>query len=330
MSAVLVTGGLGVIGAWVTRELFEQGIRVVTYDAAVNTTLIKDIADKVECVAGDVLDLPTIIHTIKYYRIDRIIHLAALMPLQLEANVFMRYKVHVDGTMNILEAARLLDVKRVVYSSSIAVLAMPKGEYAYPTYKPVDEDYPKDAMSVSSVYGATKYFGENMALSYQRIYGLDVVVLRFAWVWGPGKQARHGPTALHSKIIESAMLGKPLKIPQGGDEKVDMIYVRDVANGVVKACFAENMAHRVFHIGTGKGESFRHLIEILDSIYGKVPIEIGPGLKPIGPLQYYLVYDIDRARRELGYSPRYDDLEVAVRDYIETIKRLGIAPEVQP
>ena len=327
MSAILVTGGLGVIGSWVTRQLVEQGIKVVTYSRHLDTSLVKDIVDKVDCVVGDVLDLPGIIHAIKQYGIERIIHLAAVMSGLLETNPFMTYRTNVDGTMNVLEAARLMDIKRVVYTSSVAVYDQARGEYAHPTYKPVNEDYPK---APASVYGATKLFGEHMCLSYNRIYGLDVVTLRFASVFGPGKQARHGALAVHSKIIESAMLKKPFKLPQGGDEKWDMIYTRDVANGIVLACFAQNLEHRIFQIGTGKGETLKHLAEILDKFLGRVPLEVGSGLNPRGTENdkySYRVFNIERACKELGYSPQYD-LEAATKDYIETLRRLGISPVV--
>jgi len=130
MSSVLVTGGTGFIGSWVTRQLVDQGVRVVTYSRHPDTALIKDIADKVDCVAGDVLDLPRLIHTIKHYGVERIIHMSTLLIGPLEANPFMAYRVNVDGTMNILEAARLMDIKRVVFISSkaaydIAGVSMP-------------------------------------------------------------------------------------------------------------------------------------------------------------------------------------------------------------
>ncbi len=323
MSVVLVTGGLGVNGAWVTRQLIEQGIKTVVYSRHLNTELVKDIVDKVELVAGDILDLPRLIHTIKSYGIDRIIHLAALMPDPLEANPYITYRIHVDGTINVLEAARLMDIKRVVYSSTQGVYDKIEGEYGYPTYKPIDEDYPQVPRTV---YGTTKLFGEQIGLDYNRIYGVDFIIQRYAWIYGPGKQARHGVLALHSKIIESAMLGKPLKIPQGGEELVESIYCRDVANSIVLACFAENLEHRIFNIGTGKGESFHRLIEIVGNIFGGVDIEIGPGLNPLGtPESGYMVMNIDRARKELGFSPRYD-LEAGIKDYIETLRRLDIKP----
>lgn len=330
MSSVLVTGGMGVIGSWVTRKLIDQGIRVVTYQRRPDITLLKDIVERVDVVAGDVLDLPHLIHTIKHYGVARVIHMAGLVTPPLEANPFMGYRVNVDGALNVFEASRLMDVQRVVAISSKSVYDIARGEYAHPTYRPLDEDYPK---APGTVYGATKFFMENMGLSYNRIYGLDFITLRFASTYGPGKQTRHGAQGMtgagshdiYSKIIESALLGEPLKIAEGGDQQNDMVYHRDLADGIVLACFAENVTHRVFHLGTGKGETMLRLTAVLKKILGEVPIEVGPG--PGLSSQMPCVFNIDRARKELGYNPRYD-LEAGVRDYIATMRRLDIKPLV--
>ena len=329
MSTVLVTGGLGVIGAWVTRQLLEEGHRPVVFDNRYDTLLVSDIVDRLDIVVGDIQDLPHLIQTINNYGVERIIHLAAIMPAPAEANPYIGYKINAEGSVNVLEAARLTDVRRVVATSSKAVYATTQGEYAHPTYKPMDEDYPK---APSAVYGTTKLFLENVCLDYSRIYGLDVIILRFPTPYGIGRQARHGKLAITSRIIESAMLRQPLKIPQGADQKDDFTYHRDIANGIVLACFAENLEHNVFNIGTGKGETLQHMIEIVNGIFGEVPITIGPGLdfleRPAKDLRYS-VFNIDRARNELGYSPQYD-LEAGVKDYIEWMKRLDINPVVLP
>ncbi|MBI4286276.1 MAG: NAD(P)-dependent oxidoreductase [Chloroflexi bacterium] len=327
MASVLVTGGSGVIGSWVTRALVDRGMRVVIYSRHPNPTLLKDILNKVDCIEGDVLDLPRILNVIKQHGVERIIHMSASLPKALDANPYMVYHVNVDGTMNILEAARLMNIRRVVYTSTKGVLAPASGEYAYPTYKPVDEDYPK---APNSIYGATKFFCENMVESYNRLFGLDVVVLRFGMVYGPEKQTRHGELGIHSKIIESAMLGQPLKIPQGRDEREDIVYTRDIAQGIVLACFAENLKHRVFHIGTGKGISYGEIAETVNRFFGKQLIEVGPGLNPmIAPwvAGFYFVMNIDRARQELGYKPQYD-YAAAVQDYVAMLKLLDIKPQV--
>ena len=325
MSAVLVTGGMGVIGSWVTRQLLEQGQRVVTYSRHRDIALVKDIVNKFESVLGDILDLPKIIATIKQYGVERIIHLSAVMPGEAESNPYMAYRNNAEGSLNVLEAARLMSVKRVVGTSSKAVYDETMGEYGHPTYKPMDEDYPK---LPHLVYGTTKLFMENAGLDYHRIYGLDFVALRFPSPYGIGRQARHGVYAITSRIIEGALLGQALEIPQGAEQKDDFIYHRDVASGIVLACFAENLEHRIFNVGSGRGETLQDFVDVLNNILGKVRIKIGPGLNPVkAKYNYYSVFNIERACRELGFTPRYD-LEAGIRDYIETMRRLDIKPVV--
>ena len=324
MGAILIPGGLGVIGAWVTRELVDQGQQVVTYSRHIDKTLVSDIFNKIECVVGDINDFPMLMNTVKRYDVDRIVHLSAILPHEAEANPYLGVKVNAEGSINVLEVARLMNVKRLVFTSSKAVYAVTEGDYGHPNYKPMDENYTK---APTSVYGTTKLFIENLGIDYNRIYGLDFVALRFPSPYGVGRQARHGILAITSKVIESAMLGKPLAIPQGGEQKDDFTYVRDIAHGIVLALFADKLQHRIFNIGTGVGDTIVHMIEILNDILGEVPITIGPGLDFLerASNMRYSVFNIERACKELGFSPQFD-LEAGIKDYMETMKRLGIPP----
>ncbi len=324
---ILVTGGLGVNGAWVTRQLLEQGHRPVVYENRMDTLLVPDIINKIDVVIGDILDLAAVIRTIKEYKVQRICHLAALMPGPAQANPWLGFQVNATGTVNILEAARIMDVERIVFTSSIVVFTPFTGEYGYPTYKPVDEDYPK--YPTSMVYSAAKVASELMCLQYNQNYGLELVILRFSEIYGIGKKTRHGPIAIYSKMIENAMLGKPTIIPHGGDEKTDMVYVKDVANSIVLACFAQSLKHRVFNIGTGKGYKLEDVANAIEKIYPEAVFDIGPGLDYIGFGRAYCVFNISRARDELGYRPTFT-LEDGVSDYVETMKRLNIEPTHAP
>jgi UDP-glucose 4-epimerase len=164
-----------------------------------------------------------------------------------------------------------------------------------------------------------------MGLNYQRNYGLEFVILRFGSTYGPGKLARHGAVGLHSRIIEAAMAGKETRLPQGADQKDDMVYNADTAHAVVLACFAEGLEHRVFNIATGVASTLSDLARAVKALYPQAVIEIGPGLDYYGGGGGYSVFDISRAQRELGYSPRFD-LAAGVRHYVETMARLGLKP----
>jgi len=324
---ILITGGLGVNGAWVTRQLLEQGHRPIVYENRMDTLLVSDIKDEIEIVTGDILDLAALSRTIKEHKIKRICHLAALMPGPAQANPQLGFQINAVGTVNVLEAARIMGVERVVFTSSISVYPPFTGEYGYPSYKPVNEDYPK--YPASTVYGTAKLASELMCFQYHQNYGLDFAALRFSEIYGIGKKARHGPIAIYNEMIENAMLGKPTIIPRGGDEKADMVYVKDVANSIVLACFARNLKHHVFNIGTGKAYKLEDFASAIKKIYPEAVFKIGPGLDYLGFGRAYCVFDISKAREELGYHPKFT-LEEGVGDYVATMERWHIEPAYTP
>lgn len=333
---VLITGGTGVIGSWVTRRLVEvEGIRPIVFDIAPNTTLLKDIEGKFEVLRGDTTDLAHIVRTVKKYGIKHIIYMAALIT-KAEENPPLALKVNTESLINMLEIARSFDIERVVYTSSSAVYSHVRGEHGHPICKPINEDYefisPKDdpeAYGSFRTYGITKLTSELYGLNYAKAYGIDFVALRFAGTYGPGKMqfGRHTLEAsIFNCIIENAMLGKPTKI-RGGNAKGDWVYHKDVAKGIALACFAKKLEHRIFHLGTGRGVTLVDLANTIRKIIPEAVIEIGPGLYP-----YYRggwVFDTSRAREELGFTPDYS-LEEGVKDYIETMRRLNFSPVYTP
>ena len=160
------------------------------------------------------------------------------------------------GLVNVLEAARALDVKRVVFTSAKGVYGPVTGEYGSPTWKPMSEDLPAKP---KRIYNSAKFMGENVCTYYNDNMGIETVSLRFASTYGPGKTARHGPMAVMSRIVENPAHGLPFKLEQGGDDKDDFIYNKDSALGIYLATVADKMKSRVFNIGTGVGRDAARL-----------------------------------------------------------------------
>lgn len=322
--SVLVTGGTGVFGGHVLRELVQLGYRPIAVDRLIDTTLIRDIMEKVTLVQGDVLDIPFLFETAKKYNVTSIAHLSALMPPLCQAYPPLALEVNVKGTLNLLEVAKVNGIQRFVYTSTKGIFGEIKSPYGYPEYKPLTEAHP---LSPDSVYDATKYAGELLGQNYEKNYGIQFLSLRFSSSYGPGKLSRHGPMAVHSKVIENAMCGIPTVIPQGAQEIDDMIYVKDVAHSIVCALFAKDPKSRIFNIGTGQGVTIQEFADVVKQAFPEAEINIGPGLKYMGKnvASYYSIYDISRARRELGYIPSYN-LERGIADYIATMKLLGLDP----
>lgn len=319
----LIIGGTGVIGQFVTRQLVRQGKRPVIVSASGRTDLIADVLEHVELVRADIRDADAINRVVRDHGISCIAHLGAVIGQQAEDNPRLAVQVDVEGTVNVLEAARLNGVRRVVYTSTKGAYGDITGKFGHPTYTPLTEDYPPNPVDV---YGLTKLAGEHLGRTYSRRYGLEFIALRFASVLGPGKTLRHGSHAVNASIIENAMARKPTNIIAGGDAVQDTIYNADSARGIIAALTAPRPRHTVFNIGTGRGITLHDLADAVRQHYHDAKIDIGPGVSymPAGSPSYYCVLDISRAREELHYEPLFLDPVDMVRDYIAVAKKLGL------
>lgn len=318
---VLVTGALGAIGSAVVRRLVDEGERTIAFDARDETSLIDDLLDDVQVEIGDTRDWSRIARVVAAERVEAIIHMAALLPDDAQRNPRLALEVNVGATGEICEIARAFSLRRVVFSSSKGVYKRVTGEHAAPTYTPLDESYP---IGPDGVYDVTKYAAEQMGLNYARSHGVDFVALRFAATYGPGRMARHGSLAIRSAIVENAYHGVPTVLPRGGDQQDDFVYTKDVAHGIVKAYQATGLEHRVFNIGTGQGSTLTRAAEALVRLVPGAEVEIGPGLDYGTGSGRYCIFDISRARRELGYEPEYDH-EAGIEDYLDVLAAREVA-----
>jgi UDP-glucose 4-epimerase len=316
---VLITGGMGVNGAVTARLLVQEGLRPVLLDNRMDLSLMRDIKDRVDCVEADICDQQALEKAVDAYEITHIAHLAALMPEPAEANPRLGIKVGVDGTANVLEVARAKEIKRVVFTSSKAVYGEIVGDHAPPTCKPVTEDYPKRP---ADLYGSIKVCCEEIGRYYRETYGIEFIALRYVSIYGPGKEARHGPLSFYGQLIEKAREGSKWNIPQGGDQLNDAVYVGDVARSIYFALKAERSGAWVFNIGTGKAWTPRDFLNAAARMFPDHQIELGPGPSKLGrSKQSYCVFDISTAEKHLGYKPAYD-VEGGVRDYVATLDKL--------
>ena len=316
---VLITGGMGVIGAETSRKFVREGHRPVVYARHRDDRLIFDILDDIDFEAGDILDWPRLLDVIKRYKVTHIVHAAAFVGAVSAANPALSIQVNVMGMVNVLEAARLLDVRRVVYTSAKGVYGPVLGDYGPPTYKPMPEDMPKNPQRI---YDSAKLMGEQAGIYYANNMGVDVAVLRFATTFGPGKTARHGKMGVTSQIVENPFHGLPFHHPGGGDAKDDFVYNKDSALGIYLAATAERLRSRVYNIGSGVGRTLNDFAGLLRKKIPGADIKIGPGLNFLGtPYQPHGIYDVTRARDELGFRPEYD-LERAIGDYLDSLKAM--------
>src|SRR5574341_989812 len=249
MMKILITGGMGVNGAVTARLMVQDGLRPVLFDNRMDLTLMGDIKERVDLVVGDVCDQAALEKVVDDYKITHIAHLAALMPEPAEANPRLGIKVGVDGTVNVLEVARAKNIKRVVFTSSKAVYGEIDGAEGPPSYKPMREDYRKIP---ADLYGTIKVCCEEVGRYYRDTYGIEFIALRYVSIYGPGKEARHGPLSFYGQLIEKARGGEKWVIPQGGDQLNDAVYVGDVARSIYLALKSPAPKEWTFNIGTGR------------------------------------------------------------------------------
>lgn len=318
---IVVTGGLGVNGAFVTRELVNRGHEVIVVDRQEDISLLGPIACDVELHNTDIMDREAMSELIASRKVDGIIHMAALIS-GLQEDPLKGFTVNGLGAVQLMDVAYKAGVRRFVYTSSRAVYGNILREYAFPNYKPVTEDHPLEA---HSVYDVTKLSGEMMGRNYAKL-GLEFVALRFATIYGPGKLARHGPMGILSRIIENGMLGVPLELPQGGDERDDIIYAGDVGRSCVAAMENENPSFDAYNISSGTGVTLEEFAGAVKSCVPNVDFKIGPGLDFFNAgVRYAGVLDNSRAKSDLEFTLKYD-LRSGVDAYIASMEELGLSP----
>lgn len=320
---VLITGGLGVNGAWVTRKLIERGLCPVVFEKRVDLSLLGETrAREAIIVEGDVTDLEAMLRAFRQHRIQRVVHMAAVIG-GMQAEPLAGFEVNALGTVRLLEAACAAGVERVVYTSSRAAYGHIDGAAAHPYYEPITEDHPQRP---KRVYDVCKVAAEGMGRNYAESRGIQFHALRFAQIFGPGKLSRHESLGIMSRLVENPLAGRPVRIPRGGDQKDDVIYVDDAAEAIVLATLHAGPRYDAYNISRNLGTTLHDFADAVRAVVPDADIAIGPGLDyhDIG-VCYHGVMDNTRARQDLGFEPRYD-LARGVAHYVAAMRELGLAP----
>lgn len=303
----LVIGGTGFIGSNVVKGLVERSEEVIIFDAMPNINRLGNARHKVKVIRGDILDIEDVFYVTKTYNVDCIIHLAYSTDiLGQEERPLKPIKTNCIGFNNVLEVARIMDIKRVVWASSVAVYGPPE----YYSNQVVNEDAPTNP---NTVYGACKVLDEYMGKHYYEKFGVDNIGLRPTVVYGPGRWFR-GLSAFTYDLFVGPALGKPVKI-SFGNQKVNWMYVKDVAKAFLLACYVDKTEHKIFNI-PGQVATIYEAAQIVQKLVPNAIVDVEAGE---GRERWPAFLDVTRIEKELKYKQSYT-LEKGFKEYIDTIR----------
>ena len=311
----LVTGGAGFIGSHVCERLLHDGHAVWVFDdlnpfydpqlKRRNLRDIQSLAKPFEFVHGDLCDHGALTELFSSVKFDQVIHLAAragVRPSLAEPALYQR--VNVEGTVNLLEAARKSGVKKIVLASSSSV-------YGVNSKVPFSENDP--IFSAISPYAASKLAGESLGHVYHHVYGLDVAVFRLFTVYGP----RQRPDLAIRKFAALIQAGKPIPVFGDGSMARDYTYVTDTVDGIIAATQQE-IGFQIFNLGESQTVSLIRLVELLEGALGKKAlIDRQPAQPGDVPVTFA---DIAKARDRLGYQPQIK-IETGIKLFIDWFRK---------
>ena len=312
--STVITGGAGFIGLEVVRLLLARGEkRPLVMSRNPSPKRLGEVADEVEVMRGDLGNFSHVLDAVKTARPQVIYHLGATLSVPSEADPASAMQTNAMGTFHVLEAARLFDVPRVVFASSVGT---------YGTH--IREDTIGDAtiQRPQLFYGMTKVFGEHMGLFYRQKHGIDFRGIRYPSIIGPGVRTP-GAVQYTSWVIESCAQGRPYTIWVEPDTRVSVMYIKDAALATVQLAQAPPQAITTVNYlvnGVTPTPSAGELADVVRSKIAGARIEFKPdediqrlirdSLRPL---------DDHKARQEWGWNPRYD-LEGLVADFLLELK----------
>ena len=297
MAKFLVTGIAGFIGSALARALLQRGDQVRGIDnfATGKPENIEEVLSQIDFRNADLLDPAAVAEACE--GVDYVLHEAAIPSVPKSVvDPQTTNRANVDGTLNLLQAARKAKVKRVVYAASSSAYGnaavLPKHEGIAPN--PI------------SPYAVSKLAGEMYMTSFWRVYGLETVSLRYFNIFGPRQDANSQYSAVLAKFITLMLNGGEPTIYGDGEQSRDFTYIDNCVEANLLACAApaEQVAGEVFNVAAGAAFSLKRTVEILRKLTGYGgPVRFAQ--ERAGDVKHSLA-DVSRAGARLGYRPRVD------------------------
>ena len=257
----IVTGGAGFIGSHVVEQLLGRGTEVVVIDnfSTGRPENLSEFSGSVRLVEADISTPGSWMAEFK--GVDHVFHLAALADIvpSIE-NPVSYYRSNVDGTFNVLEAARAAKVGKLVYAASSSCYGIPD-EFPTKETAEIRPQYP---------YALTKYLGEELVRHWNQVYGLPAVSLRLFNVYGTRSRTSGTYGAVFGVFLAQKLAGKPFTVVGDGKQTRDFTYVSDVASAFISAAMSP-LSGGVFNVGSGRTVSINELVELLGGPVTHIP-----------------------------------------------------------
>ncbi|WP_310438763.1 SDR family oxidoreductase [Sulfuricurvum sp.] len=305
----IVTGGAGFIGSHMVDLLVNNGYEVTVLDNLANGRLenIAHHKGKVKFVNVDIGDYT---QNIDHYftNVEYVFHYAALADIVPSINNPLKYhKANVDGTINVLEAARKSqNLKKFVYAASSSCYGIPD-TYPTPETSPIQPEYP---------YAHTKTVSEQYVLHWGHVYNMPVVSMRFFNVYGIRHRTSGTYGAVFGVFLAQLLNNKPLTVVGDGEQTRDFTYVTDIVDACYSAAIS-NIVQEILNVGSGNTYSINYLVSLLGG--KKVHIPKRPG-EPDSTFA-----DITKIKKMLGWTPKVT-IEEGVKIMLDNIEQWRDAP----
>jgi len=316
----LITGGAGFIGSHLCEKYTKLGHAVICFDNFMSGNLlnVRHLLDyrNFKLIKGDVSNTDALERIAQ--GTDIILHLAAQIHVDRSyVEPKLTYQVNVLGTQNVLEVARIHDVKKVIYASSSEV-------YGSSQYAPIDEKHP---LCAPHPYGASKIAADRMCYAYARTYGMDIPILRFFNIFGP-RQRDIGYGGVISIFTRRVINNLPPIVYGDGKQTRDYTYIEDAVDGYDKVLNYNNQIIEPLNFGTGKEIPIVKLANLIIELCGKkgqiAPVHVAPRISEVNRL----IADASKAKKLLSWSPKYD-LKEGLTEFIQWYRKYGMEQPIK-
>lgn len=317
---MLITGGAGFIGSHLCEKYAKEGHTVLCLDNFMSGNLL-NVRHLLDCrnfklIKGDIRDFHLLEEVMR--DVDVIFHLAAQIHVDRSyIEPRLTYDINVMGTQNILEIARLYDVKKVIFTSTSEV-------YGSAQYAPIDEKHPLNA---PHPYGASKIAADRMCHAYIQTYGMNISIVRLFNAFGP-RQRDLGYGGVISIFTRRILSNMPPLIYGDGLQTRDYTYIKDVVMAFDLVLNHDAPLTEPVNFGNGSELSILDLANLIIDLCGKKgTIEPAHVESRIGEVQR-LIADATRAKKLLGWKPEYN-LEKGLAEYVRWYKNYGFEERIK-